>query len=309
MHRLLAVAVLALGLAAPVGQTAEELDLVAVAAVSDQLCEESFREMMARERRLIEVSTRVRRAAVSLCGEKLAPVFGLQIISVRDVPLEFITPAIRAFALGEGAYVAAVLDDSASARAGITRGDRIVSIDAFPVENAWDVQTRRAKAGAGSLRFVVEREGKRVDVDVPNEPGCYYQPFLALSPAWNAFASRGQRSIVVYSELVRASKTDDELAMVIGHELGHIILAHDSSAPRAEADADYFGAYAIALAGYDPAAGSRVWAALARSKVSSLVSYGTHPSAPERTLAIERAVEEIGAKRAAGSALAPQGLR
>ena len=296
-------------LAARVVMAGGGLDLIAVAAESDRLCEASFREMMARELRLIAVSTRVRRAAVGLCGEKVAPVLGLQIISFRDLPPEFITPAIRAFRIGEGAWVASVLPESAAARAGVTRGDHILAIDGAPVENDWDVQTRRAAAGATRLQFAIERNGERIQLDVPYDPGCYYQPFLSLSASWNAYASRGQRSIVIYSELVRASETDDELAMVIGHELGHIVLAHDSSEPRAEADADYFGAYAIALANYDPAAGSRLWAEMARTKVSSLIGYGTHPSAPERTLAVTRAVAEIAAKRAAGSPIEPDGLR
>jgi Zn-dependent protease with chaperone function len=300
---------LTLALGARSAAAADALERVAVAAETDRLCEASFREMMARERRLIEVSTRVRRAAVDLCGEKLAPVLGLQIISARDLPPAFLTPAVRAYALGEGAYIASVLDDSAAARAGLLRGDRIVSIDDFLIESDWDVQTRRAAEGAPSLRFVVERGGKRIDLDVPYEPGCYYQPFLALSASWNAFADRKERSIVVYSELVRAAETDDELAMVIGHELGHILLGHERSKPRAEADADYFGAYVAALAGYDPGAGARLWAETARTKVSSLMSYGSHPSAPERTLAVTRAVDEIRAKRAAGLALEPQGLR
>lgn len=226
--------VLVLILVAPTGRADQELDLIAVAAETDRLTEASYREMDARERRLIEVSTRVRRAAVPLCGDKLAPILGLQIISFRDIPFAFLTPAIRDFALGDGAFVTSVLADSAGARAGVLRGDRIVSIDDYLVENDWDVQTRRAAPGATSLRFAIERDSKRIDLDVPYEPGCYYQPFLAYSASWNAYASRGQRSIVVYSELVRASETDDELAEVLGHELGHIILAHDQHGPRWE---------------------------------------------------------------------------
>jgi len=291
------------------GSEVEPIDLIELAAETDRLCEASFVEMMARERRLIEVSTRVRRAAVPLCGDKLAPVLGLQIISDRDLPREFLNPAIRAFRLRDGALVASVLDGSAAARAGIRVGDTVVSIDGYEIETNWDVQTRRAPAGASSLRFVIERAGERVELDVPYEPGCYYQPFLALSASWNAYASGYQRSIVVFSELVRASETDDELAMVIGHELGHILLGHDRSKPSFEADADYFGTYAAALAGCDPAAGAGIWARFARNKVGSLVSYGSHPTAPSRTLALSRAVEEIAAKRAAGAKLEPEGLR
>lgn len=309
MRRALLTVAAALAISATPASATDTLDLIAVAVETDRLCEASFREMSARGRRLIEVSTRVRLAAVDLCRGKVAPVLGLQVTSTRDLPAAFLTPAVRTVLRGEGAYVVSVLDDSAAKRAGILAGDRIVSIDGHLVETDWEVHTRRARAGSSSLRFSLERNGQSLEHDVPYEPGCYYQPFLALSSSWNAFANRRDNSIVVYSELVRAAETDDELAMVIGHELGHIVLAHDGSKVSAEADADYFGAYAAARAGYDPAAGSRLWAELARTKVGSLISYGTHPTAPERTLALAQAVEEIRVKRAEGSALEPQGMR
>jgi hypothetical protein len=208
---------------------------------------------------------------------------------LRDVPPAFVTPAIRAFALAKApSSLGPRRLRCGSGR--IVRGDRIVSIDAFAIENDWDVQTRRAASGATSLRFVVEREAQRRG-RAHHEPGCY-QPFLAFSASWNAFASR-ERSIVL-PELVRAAKTDDELAM-IGHELRHVVLAHDSSAPRAErmptTSEPTPPPSPATIPQRAPGSGRR------GSHEGELADQpSTHPSAP-REHRRRRAVDEIGAAR------------
>lgn len=305
---ILAQALLAAALllvAAPLS-AGESLDLVAVAFEADRLGEVSFREMLARERRLLEVSTRVRRGSVGLCGDKVAPILGLQVMSLRDLPPAYMTPAIRGFNVTEAVSVVSVLPDSASARAGLRTGDVLVSVDDFALENTFGLNTRRAKTGAATLRFLVERAGKRSSVDVAYEAGCYSEPLLALSSSWNALA--GGRRIVVYSELIREVKSDDELAVVVGHELAHIVLGHERSSPPAEADADYLGLYLAALGGFDVEAGAQIWNRFARSKPWTLVGSDSHPSAPVRAMALERAMREIRAKREAGAPLRPEGL-
>jgi len=108
---------------------------------------------------------------------------------------------------------------------------------------------------------------------------------------------------------MRDLKNDDELVAVLGHELAHIVLGHDRSAPNAEGEADYFGLYLAARAGYDPAAGAQVWRRIARTQPWALIGSETHPSAPQRALAATRATQEIQAKRADGRPLEPEGLR
>jgi len=286
----------------------EELDLVAVSLETDRLAEASFQEMVARERRMIEVATRVRRASAELCHGAIAPILGVQVMSTPGLPAAYITPAIRNFGVDDKLRVIWVLPGSPAERAGLEPRDVITSVDGFEIEDDQDLNNRRAASGAKSLRFVIQRGDEKKVVDIPYEPGCYVQPMLGLSAWWNAYASRYQGRIVVFSELIREVKNDDELAAVIGHELGHIVLGHDQSAPNAEQDADYFGLYLAARAGYDPKAGAEIWRRFSRTKPWDLTESETHPSAPQRAFAATRAIEEIAAKRAAGQPLRPEGL-
>jgi predicted Zn-dependent protease len=114
--------------------------------------------------------------------------------------------------------------------------------------------------------------------------------------------------------------SDDELALVVGHDMAHIVMGHieggtglyrvvRTSAPlttrRAaiEIEADYVGAYLAAGAGYDVRGAADLWRRLASGQFDA-----AHPSSGER-LAMARAVaDEIVRKRAAHIALVPEGL-
>ncbi|HXK25217.1 MAG TPA: M48 family metalloprotease, partial [Myxococcota bacterium] len=105
---------------------------------------------------------------------------------------------------------------------------------------------------------------------------------------------------------IRDARSDDEIAAVIGHELGHVVLGHRKERAASEAEADYFALYLLARAGFDTDAAADAWRRRARTAPESLIEWGNHPSAPERALAAERALAEIAAKRAAGQPLVPE---
>lgn len=290
----------------PPGARASEasLDPVAVALETDRLADASFLEMLAREHRMIEIATRVRRSAVELCEGRLAPILGLQVTNVFAQPRAYINPAIRRFGASDDERVVWVVPGSAAERAGLESGDSIRTVDGFQIRTEADLNNRRAASGATSLRFAIERAGSPRTIDVPYEPGCYVQPVMKVSTTNNAGVA--WRSFVIYSELIRAATSDDEIAAVIGHELAHKILGHSESAPNAEAEADYFGLYLSARAGYSPEKGAEFWRRRSRTQPWSVIDSPTHPSATQRFLAAQRATKEIAAKRAAGQPLRPE---
>jgi hypothetical protein len=159
---------------------------------------------------------------------------------------------------------------------------------------------------------------------------------LGFSDAVNAQAS--DRAILVTRGMLRFLKSDDELALVIGHELAHVALKHYESlkaeaqarvgasifgillgarglgnmVPRAmpqdrERDADYLGVYLAAAAGYRYDEMPGMWRRMAAIHPASIEGsqMKTHPAAPERFLALDRAVEEIKAKTARSEPLRP----
>jgi predicted Zn-dependent protease len=74
-----------------------------------------------------------------------------------------------------------------------------------------------------------------------------------------------------------------------------------------EREADYVGAYFADAAGYDVAAASQIWRRIGSVDARSLSFAGTHPTTPERFVAITNTAAEIRNKRANAEVMAPSG--
>lgn len=72
-----------------------------------------------------------------------------------------------------------------------------------------------------------------------------------------------------------------------------------------EEEADYVGMYYMERAGYDSDGVADFWRRMAIEHPASIEHRQSHPTTPERFLAIEKTAAEIDTKRAAGAALLP----
>lgn len=86
----------------------------------------------------------------------------------------------------------------------------------------------------------------------------------------------------------------------IGAEIGRA-----SFSVEFEQEADYVGLYFMALAGYEIDGAAKFWRRMAIQNPESIKLKSTHPTTPERFLAIEEYVEEINEKRRNGEVLSP----
>ncbi len=95
---------------------------------------------------------------------------------------------------------------------------------------------------------------------------------------------------------------DDELAMAVGHELAHNYLGHfvrraDGSlrhATRAqEAEADAFALRLMAVAGYDPHAGVRLFEHVLDTNPFELIGLGSHDAKGPRIAALRRELAKM----------------
>ena len=191
------------------------------------------------------------------------------------------------------------------------------------------------------LEFRVRRGGAEQTARAGHEAVCDYPVALDNADIINAFADGKQ--VTVTRGMMRFVRDDLELAVVIGHELAHNSMGHVQkqmgnqmlgtlvdimAAMRGvntqglfgsaaglvfskdfEAEADYVGLYFSARAGYDIDKAPNFWRRMAAANPGSIQQRGfgaSHPSTPERFLALEKIVEEIKAKQAAGKDLAPQ---
>ena len=105
------------------------------------------------------------------------------------------------------------------------------------------------------------------------------------SPIVNAFVLKSG-DIYLTTGILRAMKTEDELAAIIGHEIAHIMLGNTSGTRvrdnrHNEVNADAIGMYIAQKAGYSPCGAAEFWSRQYQSSGSDVYTV-THPSALQR---------------------------
>jgi hypothetical protein len=145
---------------------------------------------------------------------------------------------IRRWGDTDGVVVSSVAAGSAAAAAGLAPGDQITGLEGQPVgagRSGFDKWGKAWKAvldsKPASVRLQVNRGGEVRDVTVNPVRGCAYDVVLDQdSNQLNAYADG--KSITITRAIVRLAETDDELALVIGHELAHNARHHMSAKRR-----------------------------------------------------------------------------
>lgn len=172
---------------------------------------------------------------------------------------------------------------------------------------------------------------------------CTYQYELLTDNSLNAAADG--KTVYINTGMMRFVENDDELAVIVGHEIAHNMLDHigqkrgaailgaivdgliagatgvntqgafsraaaNAYSQEYEAEADYLGVYLAERAGYDITVAPDLWRRMGIENPSSIAGrYGaTHPSTPERAAALSSAIQEIGIKNIEGIALVPNRL-
>ena len=190
-----------------------------------------------------------------------------------------------AFANGPVA-VEIVEPGSPAAAAGVQAGDGLAAIG--PVRTSsltaqGDAPLRDtvfaalADAPAGSpMALTIVRDGQERTVTLPARSGCRA---LVEIRAENAFNARSDGRVIQVNYGLAAAATDDELAVIFAHEMGHLVLEHRRRLEAAgvekgffgefgknqrlnrqvEVEADRMAVHLLANAGYDPAIAPRFW--------------------------------------------------
>ncbi len=199
-------------------------------------------------------------------------------------------------------------------------------------EEEYQVLRERAVAHAEEQRERVERVGRRLLEAMPDPPKVQFV-IVPNDPSLNAGASFGQ--VALTGGMMRFLESDDEMAVVLGHELAHITEGHvtkgaisgialnvlaivlETQAPGAgrlaggvgqlflnrftqgqERAADGVGQGFAYAAGYDPRAAVEVQERLAVEAPQTLSAgyFDSHPSSAERAVNARRRAEELLAK-------------
>src|SRR5256885_11859960 len=176
----------------------------------------------------------------------------------------------------------------------------------------------------------LERVSRRLLQAIPNPPQVSFT-LAAGEPSINAGTTSGR--IVITEGMLRFVRSDDELAMILGHELAHLTLGHVSRGAvnnallgigsiilgtiypgvgeaagqlgqlflnhfnqDQEREADQVGLRYASDAGYDPQAAARVMQRMAEEVPQTAAAgfFSSHPSSTERAAALQRLAAQLG---------------
>ena len=296
-----------------------------------------------RQNRVYDVATRIMAANTALCGEQVKPQLGMRAFTLEHFGAPWREIAHTRFGVHNHLTITHVVADSPADIAGLRAGDKILAMNGKNLQaGKWGfdaLQEMLRNNKNRDLTLTIQRQGERRAIAVKPATACDYPVFLIEKNAVNAYADGAK--IYITTGMLRFVENDEELALIIGHELAHNTRGHIKSkvvntligafiggivtaysgvdmaktgaeagslafSQEFEAEADYVGLYYAGRAGYDLKNAVSFWRRLGVAHPAAIHLRGsTHPSTAKRFLAIEKALAEFEHKRANGLPLVP----
>lgn len=299
----------------------------------DDAASQRLTALTALDQRVARVAQRLSEANVELCpAVRLAAGWALHSASQYSNELR---PLVQSrFGLrGDLPGVLSAPPGSAAAEADLREGDLIVAVNGTALDPG-PARTRPAFEGlaaniavldralaAGATRLDIDRGGQARSVTVQPHRACGYE--VQLNPSDELNARADGRRLFISTALAGFTQSDDELALILGHELAHHVLRHRtwsdvggagreandaaavSGAGDKETQADRVGLFLTARAGYDTRIAPAFWRRFGAANWRVRYPQLRHASAEARARALEQVQVEIDAKRAGGGPLLP----
>ncbi len=311
----------------------------------------AFEGFLEDELRIKRVAQPILLSATELCKDKTRYDSGATFTSAGAYGKDF-EPVVTKFLGIQGNELGLlhVIPGSPADLAGLKRGDRLISVNGFVIP---DTKEAPAELGKRALEWlknpaplvtVYARKAasglQTAQAVVTPVKACDFPAFLVMQESLNAYADG--KAIAIFRGMLRFAN-DNELAIVIGHELAHNFMGHIEAgqrnnvlgtiaeiiaasrgiptqgalgsaialafSPAFEAEADYVGLYVLARAGIAIQDAPKFWRRMAAANPAGISQRGmiaSHPATSARFVALEKTVQEIEAKRAAGQPLVPE---
>ncbi|WP_420471083.1 M48 family metalloprotease [Brevundimonas sp. FT23042] len=261
---------------------------------------------------------------------------GWALHSANQYTLELRPDAETRFGLrGDLPGVLAVPPGSPADQAGLRVGDLILSVSGTPLAEgsraappryeglAANVAALDAALAGGAVTLAVRRGEDQLRIVVTPRRACGYE--VQLNPSNDLNARADGRRLFISTALAQFAASDDELALILGHELAHNVLGHRRWSEAGgvgrtvvdrdcegglcggdkERQADRTGLYLMARAGYRPDVAAPFWRRFGASNWQVRYPQLAHASAGTRARRLEEVTAEIETLRSEGQPLLP----
>lgn len=304
----------------------------------------ALREQLHKQERLQNTGWPVLTAGVPLCWDRKRWSIGAFYANKHDFPEELQDTAASMLNMDDEVQVMMVAQNSPAVMGGIQKGDVLISINGIATPAGKEAAKQLSELLKRELDqgkeadLVVRRNGIQESVHVKPVEICDYPLALLNQNEINAYADGN--NIIVFSGLMDFARTDQELSLILAHELSHNAMRHMDAkrgnyligmlfdilivgatgvdfgvrnltamtySQQFEAEADYVGLYIMARAGIPLENSADIWRRMAASNPDTIKKsfLASHPSTPERFVAMENTVREIQEKIANHTDLMP----
>jgi len=196
-------------------------------------------------RRLQAVASRVVVSGTDLCAEKIAPYFGIHAWNEDFFQKEWKTAAQSKYGLTGQVHLSNVAIGSAADYAGLKEGDIIQSVDGwlppYGKDGPQKLSEKLKELGkTGSpVEFTVLRGNEEKKISVAPTQACDFKVHLSPDDVKNAYADG--KNIVINKGMMDFFKSDEEIALVVSHELAHNSMKHIDAKKKNATIAGIFG--------------------------------------------------------------------
>lgn len=285
--------------------------------------------------------------STTLCPGNTAPGLGFEFANAESVADDYLDAARDLYGIDDLLRVTHVTAGGPAQSAGIRVGDILLQVDGADLPSGKGAIRKSSRMFGESLTrhrilsLDVRRNDQRLNFPIVTQTVCRFRVNLDPTEEINAYADGD--NIYVSRGMVRFADDDLKLSAVIAHELAHNAQEHattrkknywlgaiaditiwgttghdtrgqyskigaNSYSPAFEAEADYIGIYAMALADLDISAVADFWREIAADGLTDITAayVSTHPSTPARVVAIENTVSEIEEQRRQGLSPLPK---
>lgn len=278
----------------------------------------NLQELASLDQRLVRVGRQLAAGGAELCSGYVSNP-GWTLADAEQYAPEHRGLAATALKLRGTPTVISVEKGSAAAQAGVQPGDALLTINGQavapePARGASRLRLGKVERNVPVQAIRVLRNGAGVALTLEPERGCSSHFLMGRAQGLRGVSSDG-RQVGISAEMLDYVSGDDELALVLAHELAHNILGHNKgvasfraagedrsgrSKKSREAEADRWALYLMTRAGYDMSVAPGFWRRWGPKTSFGIFNAGTHPAWRDRAAAAEAEIARIRAQQAAG---------